>query len=176
MSPNQSRMFQHHCLVSTTITHETFFLIEYQHQFCIHRHLKNILCQQSYSSRLFLSLSSFFCIRSPLLMLNFVGLTDAAQNFTSKLFDAVVGLMPHYESKARTEKRAEYLKIVVVSIFHRRFTTSFSSRALFIFLASFFSRAMWNALSPNLCFSHPINVNLSIWYLCLPHRWRSFTF
>jgi hypothetical protein len=32
-------------------------------------------------------------------MLNFVGLTDAAQNFTSKLFDAVVGLMPHYESK-----------------------------------------------------------------------------
>jgi hypothetical protein len=38
-------------------------------------------------------------VLSPLLMLNFVGLTDAAQNFTSKLFDAVVGLMPHYEAR-----------------------------------------------------------------------------
>jgi hypothetical protein len=36
---------------------------------------------------------------NPLMMLNIVGLTDAAQNFTSKLFDAVVGFMPHYESK-----------------------------------------------------------------------------
>lgn len=78
---------------------------------------------------------------SPLLLLHFIGMTEAAQSFTMKLFEATVGLMPHYESKValyhflNTYKVCFDASVFILSrfdlIFSQKKSFSFASESAF---------------------------------------------